>query len=296
MEYKKTLNSTVKENDDVFKVNNKLTVDCSAINKLGLPKEISDAFKQAIVSDLKESNDYISEYGFVVFKIKEGTNDEVAYSADFTLNRVCVRDEDTDEVKYRGLELSAIRLCGYDLSAIYYNKTSSEYYETGDMLEKCSRVEIMFKYKSEKENNEYGTETENDKLVDSEDWTARCKAAEQGYGLDVLVYDERWEVRCAVAKQGRDKDLDILVQDKNSFVRKTVAEYGRDKDLDVLVHDKSDVVCAEVARQGRPQDLIILENDDSNFVRKAVRDYKAEHPDWNKPKENKQKYNSAVKE
>ena len=117
---------------------------------------------------------------------------------------------------------------------------------------------------------EYGTNSKMDKLVDSESYVERIKAAEQRYALDVLVNDDNWEVRCAVAKQGRDKELDILVRDLNGFVRKTVAECERPQDLDILVNDDDWRVRAAVAKCGRPQDLDILANDNQWQVRATV--------------------------
>ena len=66
-----------------------------------------------------------------------------------------------------------------------------------------------------------------------------------------------------------------------------VAKQGRDKDLDILVHDESCWVREIVVQQGRPQDLVILANDDDTNIRKSVREYKGQHPDWNKHKDEK---------
>ncbi len=81
----------------------------------------------------------------------------------------------------------------------------------------------------------YGTNSEKDKLVNSEDWEIRETIAKQGYGLDVLVNDENLWVRAAVARQGYG--LDILINDKEEYVRVAVVYQGYG--LDALINDKS---------------------------------------------------------
>lgn len=80
----------------------------------------------------------------------------------------------------------------------------------------------------------YGTDTELDKLVDSQYVDDRIEMARQKYGLDKLVIDEYEYVRVAVAEQGYG--LDKLIKDEDWHVREAVANKGYK--LDELISDK----------------------------------------------------------
>lgn len=151
MNYCKTVKETVGENEDVYKISNKLVLNCSAVKGLDIPQDVADMFTKAVVDDYIARNDYMSDYSFIEFKTNDGTQNEVSYSADFTLNRVNVRDSETGSVKYRGLEIAAIRLSGYNLDDIRYNRPPSEYYEFGNIQKQNTYTEMSFKYKSEME-------------------------------------------------------------------------------------------------------------------------------------------------
>lgn len=113
-----------------------------------------------------------------------------------------------------------------------------------------------------------------DSMIDVSNFTVeeRVELAEQYRCTEQLIKDEDSGVRMAVARQGRPQDLDVLVNDENADVRVAVAE------------------------QGRPQDLAILENDDDNVVREKVRQYKEQHPDWDKTNGDVQKDKQTEKE
>ena len=69
----------------------------------------------------------------------------------------------------------------------------------------------------------YGTDSEKDKMVKSDNWRDRLEMAKQGYGLEVLINDEDWSVRTAVARQGYG--LDVLINDENLYVQEAVKNY-----------------------------------------------------------------------
>ena len=92
-----------------------------------------------------------------------------------------------------------------------------------------------------------------------------------GINLDVYACDEDPAIRCAVIS------------------RLDVNEIEHCKMLDVLVKDDDYSVRAAVVRKGRPQDLKVLANDDSDVVRETVRQYKEQHPDWDKQANDVQK-------
>ena len=157
----------------------------------------------------------------------------------------------------------------------------------------------------------YNTDSELDKLVDSDDFEDRIRVAEQSYGLDKLVNDEDLDVRKAVAEQGYG--LNKLIYDKEWFVRREVARqgYGLDRliddndwhvrkatcdylysnhyksvfewakennvDLDIDKWLISDSWCKrrEVSKQGYGLDKLI--NDDNSDVHCAVYDYLNEY-------------------
>ena len=59
----------------------------------------------------------------------------------------------------------------------------------------------------------YSSDSELYKLVNSEEYKDRIKAAKQGYGLDILVYDENYEVRAAVDKYLAEHGLTIYADE-----------------------------------------------------------------------------------
>lgn len=142
----------------------------------------------------------------------------------------------------------------------------------------------------------YGTNSELDLMVDSDNINNRCKMAEQGYGLDKLIDDECYDVyeactlssfwpefcadnwktlinhkypdiRAAVAEQRYS--LDTLIDDEHWLVRSAVAEQGYG--LIKLIHDTHRCVRYIVAEQGYGLNKLI--NDDSRYVRNAVKNY-----------------------
>ena len=113
----------------------------------------------------------------------------------------------------------------------------------------------------------YGTDPELDKLVDSDDYNDREKAALYGYGLDILINDEFWCVREAVAEQGYG--LDRLIDDKVSYVRRAVAKQRYR--LDKLINDEDWEVRAAVARENYGLDILIQDKDKN--VREAAKYY-----------------------
>lgn len=88
----------------------------------------------------------------------------------------------------------------------------------------------------------YGTNTELDKMVDSDDWEDRESAARHSYGLDILINDEDQGVREEVAWQGYG--LDILINDEGGLVRRSVATRGYG--LDKLINDEYSLTREEV--------------------------------------------------
>ena len=80
----------------------------------------------------------------------------------------------------------------------------------------------------------YGTDTELDKVVDSQYVDDRIEMARQKYGLNKLVNDEYEYVRVAVAEQGYG--LDTLIKDEDWHVREAVTRQGYR--LDELISDK----------------------------------------------------------
>lgn len=139
----------------------------------------------------------------------------------------------------------------------------------------------------------YGTNSELDKQVDSDDYSIRAKVAKQGYGLDKLVNDKDFHVRYEVAKQGYG--LDKLINDKYCDVRMTIAKrgYGLDKlindedywirmevaykgyGLDILINDENKHVRIEVAKHGYGLDKLI--EDKESWVRKEAKCYLKDH-------------------
>lgn len=111
---------------------------------------------------------------------------------------------------------------------------------------------------------EYMTE-QLEKMVRSDKWFERHKAAVQGYGLDVLVNDVDEDVREAVAQQGYG--LDRLIFDKSSHVRQAVANQGFG--LDILIKDEVWWVRLAVAEQGYGLDVLV--NDLDVHVRELAR-------------------------
>lgn len=112
--------------------------------------------------------------------------------------------------------------------------------------------------------NMYGSKKKRDKFVSSNNPEDRLKAAEHGYGLDVLINDEDTLVREAVARQ--KYGLDKLVNDIQWSVRREVAKQGYG--LGILVNDKSSAVRQEVAKQGYGLDKLVC--DEWWDVRNAV--------------------------
>ena len=117
----------------------------------------------------------------------------------------------------------------------------------------------------------YGTDPELDKLVDSDDFEDRIKAAEQDYGLDKLINDENLDVRKAVAEQCYG--LNKLIYDKAWLVRREVARQGYG--LNRLIYDNDWHVRKAVAWQGYGLNTLITDRDSS--VIDAVDDYLREH-------------------
>lgn len=77
----------------------------------------------------------------------------------------------------------------------------------------------------------YGTDPELDKLVDSDNYKDRIKAAEQKYALNKLIDDEDYEVRAVVARQGYG--LNQLIYDKDEYVRDAVKDYLKKHNLSI---------------------------------------------------------------
>ena len=75
----------------------------------------------------------------------------------------------------------------------------------------------------------YGTDSEKDKMVKSDNWRDRLEMAKQGYGLEVLINDEVWGIREAVAKQGYG--LNVLINDEDYGVLKATLNYLRKNNL-----------------------------------------------------------------
>ena len=117
----------------------------------------------------------------------------------------------------------------------------------------------------------YGTDPKLDRLIDSDNWEDRTKAAEQGYGLDKLINDEDYHVRRVVAEKGYG--LDKLVNDTAYEVRAVVARQGYG--LDKLVNDKYCSIRIVVAKQGYGLEKLVY--DENYYVREAVIDYLREH-------------------
>ena len=117
----------------------------------------------------------------------------------------------------------------------------------------------------------YGTDPKLDKLVDSNNWEDRIKAAEQDYGLDKLVNDENEYVRKEVVKHGYK--LDKLINDKSWCVRAAVAKQGYR--IDKLVNDEDEDVRKAVAEQGYGLDKLVY--DENWYVRYLVKKYLEEH-------------------
>lgn len=104
------------------------------------------------------------------------------------------------------------------------------------------------------------------KLVNSDKWQDRLKAAKKGYMLNILVKDEDPDVKVAVAEQGYG--LDKLVYDEHPDVRAAVARQGYG--LDILINDRESRVRAEVAEQRFKLDILI--NDKDEYVRKIAKE------------------------
>lgn len=101
----------------------------------------------------------------------------------------------------------------------------------------------------------YGTNSELDKQVDSDDLRIREEVAKQGYGLDKLINDEDAWIRATVARQGYG--LDVLVKDKEYVVREAVGEQGYG--LDILINDEEPCVRCQVAYHGYGLDKLVYD-------------------------------------
>ena len=135
----------------------------------------------------------------------------------------------------------------------------------------------------------HGTDPELDKLVDSDDYTDRLKAAKQGYGLDKLINDKEYYIRGTaenylkehnyktVFDWAKDNGVDINIDEwinSNDVIKRiqvVKAGYG----LDILVHDYDSKVREEVAKQGYGLDILI--NDIYSNVHEAVENYLEDH-------------------
>ncbi len=108
-----------------------------------------------------------------------------------------------------------------------------------------------------------------EEMVYSQDAALRSKAAERGFGLDVLVNDKDAGVRAKVAQQGYG--LEKLVNDPYYWVRVCVADQGYG--LDRLLHDDDWMVRAAVAERGYGLESLIADTNPCVRARVALQGY-----------------------
>lgn len=113
----------------------------------------------------------------------------------------------------------------------------------------------------------YDTNSELDKLVNSEEYKDRIKAAKQGYGLDVLIIDKDDFVRRAVYK--------YLAEHKYNSIFDWAKDNNVDLDIDEWLHSNIWFKRHEVVKFGYRLDILI--NDSDMLIREIAMDYLKNH-------------------
>lgn len=113
----------------------------------------------------------------------------------------------------------------------------------------------------------YNTDFELDKLVNSEEYKDRIKAAKQGYGLDVLIIDKDDYVRRAAYK--------YLAEHKYNSIFDWAKDNNVDLDINEWLHSNIWFKRREVVKFGYRLDILI--NDSDMLIRELAMDYLKNH-------------------
>ena len=117
----------------------------------------------------------------------------------------------------------------------------------------------------------YGTNSDVDRLVNSDNWVDRSNAAKRGYALDRLMFDSDYKVRADVANTGFR--LDEFLYDDNEYVQELAREkfirdigketvpFGDNTQISIVVEeeDKNKYYAKEVS-------VTIYDNDDNEIA------------------------------
>lgn len=115
---------------------------------------------------------------------------------------------------------------------------------------------------------QYGTDSDLDKLIDSDDYKDRIKAARQGYALDRLLFDDN-----------NNDVFEVAENYLNDHKYKTIFDWAKDNNVNIDINEwlTSDdwTKRREVAYYGYRLDILAYDNDWG--VRNAVYDYILDH-------------------